>query len=165
MPTPVHQVRRPEKSGFLPVAGSGGSVILFSIRRFPRALRSPIGPCGRGSSMTAEQIRLDEARAQKAPWKKWGPYLSERVFGGTRQFQEDPHWRDYVLFYDYFHGDNGAGLGAGHQTGWTGLIARTMHLFATRTAEQFLELGKAAAVVETEAESEQAAGPARRRAS
>jgi hypothetical protein len=45
------------------------------------------------------------------------------VFGGTRKFQEDPHWRDYLLFYEYFHGDNGAGLGASHQTGWTGLIA------------------------------------------
>ncbi len=53
------------------------------------------------------------------------------VFGGTPKFQEDPHWRDCLLFYEYFHGDNGAGLGASHQTGWTGIIARTMHLFAT----------------------------------
>jgi hypothetical protein len=41
------------------------------------------------------------------------------VYGGTAKFQEDPHWRDHVLFYEYFHGDNGAGLGASHQTGWT----------------------------------------------
>ena len=54
----------------------------------------------------------------------------------------------YVLFYEYFHGDNGAGLGASHQTGWTGIIARAMHLFATTTAEQVLELGKKAAVTE-----------------
>src|SRR5207342_2169661 len=46
------------------------------------------------------------------------------VYGGTKTFQEDPHWRDYILFYEYFHGDNGAGLGASHQTGWTGLVAR-----------------------------------------
>ncbi|MBX3237834.1 MAG: glucosidase [Nitrospiraceae bacterium] len=46
------------------------------------------------------------------------------VYGGTRKFQEDPHWRDLILFYEYFHGDNGAGIGAGHQTGWTGLIAK-----------------------------------------
>ena len=46
------------------------------------------------------------------------------VYGGTRKFQEDPHWRDCLLFYEYFHGDNGAGLGASHQTGWTGVIAR-----------------------------------------
>jgi hypothetical protein len=45
------------------------------------------------------------------------------VFGGSRKFQEDPHWRDHLLFYEYFHGDNGAGLGASHQTGWTGLVA------------------------------------------
>ena len=49
-----------------------------------------------------------------------------------------PHWRDYLLFYEYFHGDNGAGLGASHQTGWTGVIARTLHLFATLTPEQAL---------------------------
>ena len=54
------------------------------------------------------------------------------VFGGAKKFQEDPLWRDHLLFYEYFHGDNGAGLGASHQTGWTGLIARLMHLFATK---------------------------------
>ena len=52
------------------------------------------------------------------------------VYGGTKKFQDDPHWRDYILFYEYFHGDNGAGLGASHQTGWTGLIARSLDLFA-----------------------------------
>jgi hypothetical protein len=45
------------------------------------------------------------------------------VHGASRKFQEDPHWRDYVLFYEYFHGDTGMGLGASHQTGWTGLVA------------------------------------------
>jgi hypothetical protein len=45
------------------------------------------------------------------------------VYGGSKKFQEDPHWRDYVLFYEYFHGDNGAGIGASHQTGWTALVA------------------------------------------
>ena len=70
------------------------------------------------------------------------------VYGGTRKFQDDPHWRDNLLFYEYFHGDNGAGLGASHQTGWTGIIARGLHLFATTTAEQALELGKKAAVTE-----------------
>ena len=48
-------------------------------------------------------------------------------------FQEDPHWRDYLSFHEYFHGDNGAGLGASHQTGWTGVIARLMQLFAQPT--------------------------------
>ena len=72
------------------------------------------------------------------------------VYGGMRKFQEDPHWRDHLLFYEYFHGDNGAGLGASHQTGWTGIIARAMHLFATSSAEQFVELGKAAGITEVE---------------
>ena len=57
-----------------------------------------------------------------------------------------------MLFYEYFHGDNGAGLGASHQTGWTGIIARAMHMFATSTAEQVLELGQKAVLVETESE-------------
>jgi hypothetical protein len=72
------------------------------------------------------------------------------VYGGMRTFQEDPHWRDHLLFYEYFHGDSGAGLGASHQTGWTGVIARAMHLFATSTAEQFLDLGKLAGITEVE---------------
>ena len=46
------------------------------------------------------------------------------MYGGTEKFQTDPYWRDYLLFYEYFHGDNGAGIGASHQTGWTGLVAR-----------------------------------------
>jgi hypothetical protein len=48
------------------------------------------------------------------------------VFGGTEKFQTDPHWRDLILFNEYFHGDNGAGIGAGHQTGWTGLVAKLL---------------------------------------
>jgi hypothetical protein len=55
---------------------------------------------------------------------------------------EYPRWRDCILFYEYFHGDNGAGIGASHQTGWTGIVARIMHLFATTTAERALSLGK-----------------------
>ena len=63
-----------------------------------------------------------------------------RSTAARQKFQDDPHWRDLLLFYEYFHGDNGAGLGASHQTGWTGLIATLMQLFATRTAEQALEV-------------------------
>ena len=65
------------------------------------------------------------------------------VYGGTKKFQEDPHWRDYILFYEYFHGDNGAGLGASHQTGWTGIIARMLDLFARGSAADWLHLSKA----------------------
>jgi hypothetical protein len=85
------------------------------------------------------------------------------VFGGARKFQEDPHWRDCLQFYEFFHGDNGAGLGASHQTGWTGLVARGMHVFATTTPEQALELGKAAAVVEVEPKKKEGAARRARR--
>jgi hypothetical protein len=64
------------------------------------------------------------------------------VYGGTRRFQEDPHWRDLILFYEYFHGDNGAGLGASHQTGWTGIIALLMDIFARIDAKSLLETEK-----------------------
>jgi hypothetical protein len=64
------------------------------------------------------------------------------VHGASRKFQEDPHWRDYPLFYEYFHGDTGAGVGASHQTGWSGAIARIMHLFASSDAQETLEQAK-----------------------
>ncbi len=61
------------------------------------------------------------------------------VYGGTKKFQDDPYWRDYILFYEYFHGDNGAGLGASHQTGWTGLIARLLDVFARISPAEALQ--------------------------
>jgi hypothetical protein len=61
------------------------------------------------------------------------------VYGGAAKFQEDPHWRDLIQFYEYFHGDNGAGLGASHQTGWTGLIASILDLFGRIDAKDLLE--------------------------
>ena len=64
------------------------------------------------------------------------------VFGGHQKFQDDPHWRDCLQFFEYFHGDNGAGLGASHQTGWTGTIARLMHVFATTQPDSILASGK-----------------------
>ena len=60
---------------------------------------------------------------------------------GAEKFQSDPHWRDHLLFYEYFHGDNGAGLGASHQTGWTGLVAMAIQLFGLLEAKHFLERG------------------------
>lgn len=67
------------------------------------------------------------------------------VYGGTTKFQDDPLWRDHLLFYEYFNGDNGAGLGASHQTGWTGLVAKTIQLFGLMDSEQALKAGKEAA--------------------
>jgi hypothetical protein len=52
------------------------------------------------------------------------------VFDGVEKFQSDPYWRDHLLFYEYFHGDNGAGIGANHQTGWTGLVAPLIEILA-----------------------------------
>jgi hypothetical protein len=106
-------------------------------------------PTGSGRQMNLYQVAEEIAR------RGANIFLRDKdgrrpVYGGSRKFQEDPYWRDLILFYEYFHGDNGAGLGASHQTGWTGIVARGMHLFATTTAEQVLELGKLAVIVETE---------------
>ena len=64
------------------------------------------------------------------------------VFSDTATFQTDPHWRDYILFYEYFHGDTGAGLGASHQTGWTGIVAKLIQIFGTLDPQTFLAAGK-----------------------
>jgi hypothetical protein len=66
------------------------------------------------------------------------------VFGGAEKFQNDPWWRDNLLFYEYFHGDNGAGIGASHQTGWSGLAASCIHLFGYLDEKEFLEVGRRA---------------------
>jgi hypothetical protein len=64
------------------------------------------------------------------------------VFGGVETFQRDPYWRDNLLFYEYFHGDNGAGIGSSHQTGWTGVIATLIELFGKFDAEAYLREGR-----------------------
>jgi len=79
------------------------------------------------------------------------------VFGGTEKFQTDPYWRDYILFYEYFHGDNGAGLGASHQTGWTGIIARLLQVFGRIDATDLLSGGKLGALVESEPKEKEVA--------
>ncbi len=71
------------------------------------------------------------------------------VHGASRKFQEDANWRDYPLFYEYFHGDTGAGVGASHQTGWTGAIAHIMHGFASSDAHEILNQGKEKSVGRT----------------
>jgi hypothetical protein len=67
------------------------------------------------------------------------------VYGGTEKFQTDPHWKDCILFFEYFHGDNGAGLGASHQTGWTGLVGKLIEMFGRIDGQTFLDAGKAGA--------------------
>jgi hypothetical protein len=104
-------------------------------------------PTGSGHKMNLYQV-AEEISGRLTSIFLRGEDGRRPVYGGTEKFQRDPHWRDHLQFYEYFHGDNGAGLGANHQTGWTGIVARAMHLFATSTAEQFLEIGKKAAVTE-----------------
>jgi hypothetical protein len=104
-------------------------------------------PTGSGRKMNLYQVAEEISRRLAGIFLRDGQGR-RAVYGGTRKFQEDPHWRDLVLFYEYFHGDNGAGIGASHQTGWTGLVARLMHLFATSTPAEFLELGKGAGITE-----------------
>ena len=98
-------------------------------------------PTGSGHQMNLFQVAEEIGRRVSAIFLR-DDSGRRPVYGGTQTFQEDPHWRDLILFYEYFHGDNGAGLGASHQTGWTGVIARAMHLFATTTSDDVLELGK-----------------------
>jgi Mannosylglycerate hydrolase MGH1-like glycoside hydrolase domain len=104
-------------------------------------------PTGSGRQMTLYAVAEEIAR------RLAGIFLRDvngrrPVYGGAAKFQNDPHWKDLLQFYEYFHGDNGAGLGASHQTGWTGIVARLMQVFATTSAEQMLEQGKAAAAGE-----------------
>jgi hypothetical protein len=114
-------------------------------------------PTGSGRQLTLYQVAEEITRRLASIFLK-DKDGRRPVYGGTCEFQEDPHWRDYILFYEYFHGDNGVGLGASHQTGWTGIVARAMHLFATTTPEQALELGKVAAVTEVLEKARSASG-------
>ena len=116
-------------------------------------------PTGSGHRMTLYQVAEEISRRLTSIFVR-NEDGRRPVHGGTRKFQKDPYWRDLILFYEYFHGDNGAGLGASHQTGWTGVIARAMHLFATTTAEQALELGKRAAFEEVKPTRSTQAGSA-----
>jgi hypothetical protein len=95
-------------------------------------------PTGSGQYMTLFEVAREIVRRLSSTFLR-----DERgrrpVYGGTEKFQTDPHWRDLILFYEYFHGDNGAGLGASHQTGWTGLIAPLLDIFARTDAKAVLE--------------------------
>jgi hypothetical protein len=66
------------------------------------------------------------------------------VYGGTEKFQSDPNWRDHILFYEYFNGDNGAGLGASHQTGWTGIVSTFIQFLARFDSKELLRVGRKA---------------------
>jgi hypothetical protein len=80
-------------------------------------------PTGSGNAMTLDQVADELSQRLRRIFLR-DEQGRRPVYGSTEVLQQDPHWRDLVLFYEYFHGDNGAGLGASHQTGWTGLIAQ-----------------------------------------
>jgi hypothetical protein len=95
-------------------------------------------PTGSGTRMTLFEVareltsRIVGAFLRNADGKR-------AIYGATEIFQNDPHWRDLIQFHEYFHGDNGAGLGATHQTGWTGLVAPLLDLFGRLDAKTMLE--------------------------
>jgi hypothetical protein len=95
-------------------------------------------PTGSGRFATLFEVAQEIARRLAGTFLR-GADGRRPVYGGTEKFQQDPHWRDLILFYEYFHGDNGAGLGASHQTGWTGLIAPLLDLFGRLDARAFVE--------------------------
>jgi len=99
-------------------------------------------PTGSGNFMTLFEVAKELARRLSSIFLRDGNGRRP-VYGGTKKFQDDPHWKDYILFYEYFHGDNGAGLGASHQTGWTGIIARSLDMFARMKPSDALHVGKA----------------------
>jgi len=94
-------------------------------------------PTGSGVKMNLFEVSRELAR------RLIGIFLRDQngrrpVYGGTEKFQTDPLWRDQILFYEYFHGGNGAGLGASHQTGWTGVVARLIQMYGHLTAQYVL---------------------------
>jgi len=97
-------------------------------------------PTGSGRQMNLYQV-ANELTQRLARIFTPDEHGHRPVHGGAEKFREDPHWRDLVLFHEYFHGDNGAGIGASHQTGWTGIIASMLTWFAANSAERFLETG------------------------
>ena len=98
-------------------------------------------PTGSGRMMTLFEVAKEIARRLASIFVR-DRQGCRPVYGGNKKFQDDPHWRDYILFYEYFHGDSGVGLGASHQTGWTGVIARSLDLFGRLTPRDALEVSR-----------------------
>jgi hypothetical protein len=91
-------------------------------------------PTGSGRMMNLWEVAAEIERRVVAIFER-DASGRRPVYGGTEVFQTDPHWRDYILFFEYFHGDNGAGLGASHQTGWTGLTAKLIQQLAEHASD------------------------------
>ncbi len=103
-------------------------LIIESLQKFHHYLGNDFKvecPTGSGKMMTLWEVSAEISRRLSRIFLRDNEGRRP-VYGGTEKFQNDPHWRDLVLFHEYFHGDNGAGIGASHQTGWTGLVAKLL---------------------------------------
>ncbi|HET6178951.1 MAG TPA: hypothetical protein VFE61_18620 [Candidatus Sulfotelmatobacter sp.] len=85
-------------------------------------------PTGSGTLMNLQEVSAELSRRLISIFTRQDG--KRPVYGCTEKFQNDPDWQDLILFYEYFHGDKGAGIGASHQTGWTGLVARLIQVTA-----------------------------------
>jgi hypothetical protein len=114
-------------------------------------------PTDSGNYMTLFEVAKEIARRNASMFLR-DANGQRPVYGGTKKFQDDPHWKDYILFYEYFHGENSAGLGASHQTGWTGLVARALDLFARLKPEDMLQSSRKGEIA-AKLTRQQVAGP------
>ena len=117
-------------------------------------------PTGSGNQMNLFDVAKELARRLSSIFLR-DASGRRPVYGGTEKFQTDPYWKDLILFFEYFHGDNGAGLGANHQTGWTGIIAKLLQIFGRIDAEQLLKGGRAHAFGDKEPVAQHAHGSGR----
>jgi hypothetical protein len=120
-------------------------LIIESLQKFHRYLKDDRKddlkvecPKGSGKMMNLEEVAMELSHRLMKIFLKDDSSGERPVYGGTKKFQTDPHWRDLILFYEYFHGDIGAGVGASHQTGWTGVVATLIQQWG-----EYLEQGKA----------------------
>ena len=118
-------------------------------------------PTGSGNQMTLFEV-AKEISGRLANIFTRGKDGRRPVFGSVEKFQTDPHWRDYIPFHEYFHGDNGSGIGASHQTGWTGCVAKLMQLFASvEPADMLRNLARAGVHCQPPRGAEPAKAPGR----
>jgi hypothetical protein len=99
-------------------------------------------PTGSGRRLTLYEVAREISERLTATFLA-GADGHRPVHGGQPILQDDPNWRDLPLFYEYFHGDNGAGIGASHQTGWTGTVGLLPLLFRGVNAERLRTFGAA----------------------
>jgi hypothetical protein len=123
----------------MPVNALIGRALLQYYQYFGDSFRIEC-PTGSGRELTLFEVARELSSRLSGIFLR-GADGRRPVYGGTEKFQTDPHWRDLLLFYEYFHGDNSAGIGASHQTGWTGVVAKFMQLFGYLRSEDLLQAG------------------------